>query len=162
MPKLYSALLLFSSVQPFIGYFCLYCRKYTEFTHEHEEASKDVTHYLSNPLNSFLLVKRLTSDWKDVEAIIKSDINQGKIKSTYSLVWHGSAIALNDDSRVHIIWWESVRKCIYNVAFKHLKCNMSILRLTNVDYLVHSYDNHKLSQWRSNGGAVYWTNGSVS
>jgi len=51
-------------------------RKYIEFTSEHEEASKDPNFYLSNPLNAFLLVKRLTVDWKDVETTIKNDLSQ--------------------------------------------------------------------------------------
>lgn len=60
----------------FIPYFF---RKYLEFTHEHEEASRDVDHYLSNPLNGFLLVKRLTVDWKDVEVSIKDSVAQGMV-----------------------------------------------------------------------------------
>lgn len=65
---------LFSNIS--IPYFF---RKYLEFTHEHEEASRDVDHYLSNPLNGFLLVKRLTVDWKDVEASIKDSVAQGML-----------------------------------------------------------------------------------
>ena len=32
------------------------------FRVEHEEAEKNVEHYVSNPLNAFLLIKRLTID----------------------------------------------------------------------------------------------------
>lgn len=62
-----------------IKFFSLFFRKYLEFTHEHEEASRDVDHYLSNPLNGFLLVKRLTVDWKDVEVLIKDGVAQGMV-----------------------------------------------------------------------------------
>ncbi|XP_055381326.1 uncharacterized protein LOC129611927 [Condylostylus longicornis] len=40
---------------------------------EHEEANEDVTRYLSNPINAYLLTKRLTTDWKHVESIISED-----------------------------------------------------------------------------------------
>jgi len=56
-------------------------KKYIEFTNEHEKASRDVTRYLSNPLNGFLLVKRLTMDWKDVESIIKNDVGQQSLQN---------------------------------------------------------------------------------
>ncbi|XP_054165484.1 prolyl 4-hydroxylase subunit alpha-1-like [Oppia nitens] len=36
-------------------------------------ASKDTESYLANPINAYLLVKRLTTDWKEVEALIQSD-----------------------------------------------------------------------------------------
>lgn len=36
-------------------------------------ASQDVESYLSNPVNAYLLVKRLTTDWKLVELLINSD-----------------------------------------------------------------------------------------
>uniref|UniRef100_A0A1B6MIZ2 procollagen-proline 4-dioxygenase n=1 Tax=Graphocephala atropunctata TaxID=36148 RepID=A0A1B6MIZ2_9HEMI len=60
-------------------------KKYAEFTHEHEEASRDATHYLSNPLNVFLMVKRLTNDWKDLEGTIKNDIGEEAIQNMTTL-----------------------------------------------------------------------------
>lgn len=36
-------------------------------------ASQDVQSYLSNPVNAYLLVKRLTTDWKLVEYFINAD-----------------------------------------------------------------------------------------
>ena len=36
-------------------------------------ASKDVNSYLANPINAYLLVKRLTTDWKFVEYLINSE-----------------------------------------------------------------------------------------
>ncbi|XP_063244081.1 prolyl 4-hydroxylase subunit alpha-1 isoform X2 [Bacillus rossius redtenbacheri] len=51
-------------------------RRAAEYAREHEEASQDAQGYLSNPINAYLLVKRLTTDWKDVEAHITSDVGQ--------------------------------------------------------------------------------------
>jgi prolyl 4-hydroxylase len=39
----------------------------------HSIASKDVDKYLANPINAYLLVKRLTTDWKLVEHLIHND-----------------------------------------------------------------------------------------
>ncbi|XP_046453899.1 prolyl 4-hydroxylase subunit alpha-1-like isoform X1 [Daphnia pulex] len=41
-----------------------------EYENNHHEASEDVSKYLANPLNAYLLVKRLTSDWKKVEGVM--------------------------------------------------------------------------------------------
>lgn len=43
------------------------------FAKEHEEASEDVQRYLMNPINAYLLVKRLTTDWKTVETQMTQD-----------------------------------------------------------------------------------------
>jgi len=39
----------------------------------HNVASQDVDSYLANPINAYLLVKRLTTDWKLVEDLIHHD-----------------------------------------------------------------------------------------
>nr|CAD7265071.1 unnamed protein product [Timema shepardi] len=52
-------------------------RQAGEYAKEHEEASQDVQGYLSNPINAYLLVKRLTTDWKQVESFMVDDITQG-------------------------------------------------------------------------------------
>lgn len=44
---------------------------------EHAEAAKDVPEYLANPINAFLVVKRLTLDWKQAEYHIKDHIFEG-------------------------------------------------------------------------------------
>lgn len=36
--------------------------------------------YISNPINAFLLTKRLTTDWNQVETIIATDLGKGSIK----------------------------------------------------------------------------------
>lgn len=49
-------------------------KKVIEYQREHKEAAKDVSGYLLNPINAYLLTKRLTSDWKDLEHIMTMDI----------------------------------------------------------------------------------------
>ncbi|XP_059478272.1 prolyl 4-hydroxylase subunit alpha-1 [Neocloeon triangulifer] len=51
-------------------------RKAAEYAREHEEASADISKYLNNPINAYLLVKRLTSDWRDVEKLMVDDVGQ--------------------------------------------------------------------------------------
>lgn len=47
-----------------------------DYLREHEEASKNIGQYLSNPINAYLLVKRLTTDWKRVEELITEDVGK--------------------------------------------------------------------------------------
>lgn len=56
-------------------------QKMKEYQREHEEAAKDVTTYLTNPLNGFLLTKRLTADWRDVERLMIADVGTAFIKN---------------------------------------------------------------------------------
>ena len=53
------------------------------FQHDNNEQrnNEDVETYLSNPINAYLLVKRLTTDWQTVESIIndKSEVNSIKM-----------------------------------------------------------------------------------
>lgn len=49
-------------------------RQLTEhYSRLHSIASKDIDSYLANPINAYLLVKRLTTDWKTVEFLINND-----------------------------------------------------------------------------------------
>ena len=43
----------------------------------YQEASEDVSQYLANPVNAYLLVKRLTSDWKQVEEVMTQNVGSG-------------------------------------------------------------------------------------
>jgi hypothetical protein len=52
-------------------------RHAAEYAKEHEEASQDVQGYLSNPINAYLLVKRLTTDWREVETQMVDDVGEG-------------------------------------------------------------------------------------
>ncbi|KZS04832.1 prolyl 4-hydroxylase subunit alpha-1 isoform X1 [Daphnia magna] len=50
-------------------------RKYLEeYESIYQEASADVTKYLANPINAYLLVKRLTADWKQVEGVMTQNV----------------------------------------------------------------------------------------
>lgn len=51
-------------------------RNVEDYAREHEEASKNIQQYLSNPINAYLLVKRLTTDWKKVEELITEDVGK--------------------------------------------------------------------------------------
>lgn len=52
-------------------------RRIDEYKKEHHEASSDVSTYVSNPINAYLLTKRLTSDWKVIEQAMSHDIGNG-------------------------------------------------------------------------------------
>lgn len=45
----------------------------------HSEASLDIKEYLSNPINGFRLIKRLTTDWKEVETLMLDDVGSSKL-----------------------------------------------------------------------------------
>lgn len=49
-------------------------RRAEEYRKEHQLASQDVDDYLSNPINAYLLVKRLTSDWKSTENLMDDQV----------------------------------------------------------------------------------------
>lgn len=48
--------------------------KVVEYQREHNEAATDVTTYLSNPVNAYLLTKRLTVDWREIESVMTYDV----------------------------------------------------------------------------------------
>lgn len=48
--------------------------KVAEYQKEHNEAAADVTTYLSNPVNAYLLTKRLTVDWREIESVMTYDV----------------------------------------------------------------------------------------
>lgn len=48
--------------------------KVTEYQKEHKQATADATTYLSNPVNAYLLTKRLTVDWRDIENAMTFDV----------------------------------------------------------------------------------------
>lgn len=59
-------------------------RKLEDYQREHADAAAEVTEYLSNPINAFLLTKRLTSDWKSVESVMSFDAGKGITANSYS------------------------------------------------------------------------------
>ncbi|XP_076235960.1 prolyl 4-hydroxylase subunit alpha-1 isoform X1 [Calliopsis andreniformis] len=55
-----------------------------DYAREHEEASRNIQQYLSNPINAYLLVKRLTTDWKRVEDLITEDVGKSFVANITS------------------------------------------------------------------------------
>lgn len=55
-----------------------FIRRISEYQREHNEASRDISKYISNPINAYLLTKRLTSDWKAVEQVMAHDVSSRK------------------------------------------------------------------------------------
>lgn len=47
------------------------------FRLQHEKASKDIESYVANPINAYLLVKRLTADWWDIRKLLNDTSGQG-------------------------------------------------------------------------------------
>lgn len=56
-------------------------RKMDEYQREHQSAAKDVSTYLLNPINAYLLTKRLTTDWRDVEEVMTLDVGSQFVKN---------------------------------------------------------------------------------
>ena len=55
----------------------IFTRFLEEYESIYEEASVDVSRYLANPINAYLLVKRLTSDWRKVEGVMTQNVGPG-------------------------------------------------------------------------------------
>lgn len=64
-------MLLHISYLIYLEYFW-YCSKLITSKRAHVKAKDDISGYLGNPINGFLLIKRLTVDWENVEAVIKN------------------------------------------------------------------------------------------
>uniref|UniRef100_A0A0P5RN90 procollagen-proline 4-dioxygenase n=1 Tax=Daphnia magna TaxID=35525 RepID=A0A0P5RN90_9CRUS len=52
-----------------------------EYESMYQEAITDVSKYLANPVNAFLLVKRLTSDWKKIEEVMTQNVGSAFVKN---------------------------------------------------------------------------------
>ena len=55
----------------------LFCSFLEEYESLYEEASTNVGKYIANPINAYLLVKRLTADWKQVEGVMTQNTGPG-------------------------------------------------------------------------------------
>ena len=56
--------------------------RYAEaYKHQHSIAADDIQGYVANPINAYVLVKRLTSDWRQVEKLMNSNIGEGTWKT---------------------------------------------------------------------------------
>ncbi|KAK9754310.1 Prolyl 4-Hydroxylase alpha-subunit, N-terminal region [Popillia japonica] len=83
----------------------LLLRKYVDiYIKQYEKASQDVQAYVENPINAYLLVKRLTTDWKEVRNLITTntgeefmtdfDEHKGDLKFPSEEDLNGAAVAL--------------------------------------------------------------------
>lgn len=48
----------------------LFCRYVSDYEAIREQAEENEEKYVGNPLNSYLLIKKLTSDWKELKELI--------------------------------------------------------------------------------------------
>lgn len=71
---------MLSLVRKQFKYYYFY-RKLIEYEREHSESQDDIPAYLSNPINAYLLTKRLTSDWKEIEKLMSFDVGSRKFIS---------------------------------------------------------------------------------
>ncbi|CAH1970362.1 unnamed protein product [Acanthoscelides obtectus] len=46
------------------------------YNKQHNKATEDVESYVANPLNAYTLVKRMTTDWQEVESLITTDVSK--------------------------------------------------------------------------------------
>uniref|UniRef100_A0A0P5FZT2 procollagen-proline 4-dioxygenase n=1 Tax=Daphnia magna TaxID=35525 RepID=A0A0P5FZT2_9CRUS len=65
-----------------------------EYESLYHEASADVSKYLANPVNAYLLVKRLTSDWKKVEKVVTQNAGSDFVKN---ITHHQSLVRFPSD-----------------------------------------------------------------
>lgn len=65
-----------------------------EYEKIYEEASVDVQKYLSNPINAYLIVKRLTSDWKQVEGVMTQNVGPAFV---HNITQHRSVLRFPSD-----------------------------------------------------------------
>ncbi|KAI4458943.1 prolyl 4-hydroxylase alpha subunit [Holotrichia oblita] len=83
----------------------LLLRKYVEaYTDQYKKASEDVQAYVENPINAYLLVKRLTTDWEVVQDLIITNTGEefiadfdelkGSLKFPSDEDLNGAAVAL--------------------------------------------------------------------
>lgn len=57
------------------------------FQNQHDKAAEDIQAYLANPINAYLLVKRLTTDWRNIEQIINTNVGQGMKFQNKNYTW---------------------------------------------------------------------------
>lgn len=65
-----------------------------EYESMNQEASVDASKYLANPINAYLLVKRLTSDWKKVEKVMSQNSGSAFVKN---ITQHRSVLLFPSD-----------------------------------------------------------------
>ncbi|XP_031337865.1 prolyl 4-hydroxylase subunit alpha-1 isoform X4 [Photinus pyralis] len=57
-------------------------QKYSEiYKQQHTEASEDIENYIANPINAYILIKRLTTDWQHVESLMNMQLGHDYLKN---------------------------------------------------------------------------------
>jgi Prolyl 4-Hydroxylase alpha-subunit, N-terminal region len=77
---------------------------------------------LNNPINAYLLVKRLTSDWRDVEKLMVNDIGEG------TELTHNELIAFNTSAKVYSFSGDAPSLYLFHIMPRVLRSNI-LLRL---------------------------------
>ena len=55
----------------------------SDFEDMYLEVGSDVTKYLANPINAYLLIKRLTTDWNEIEDVMKQNSYPGNLSAIF-------------------------------------------------------------------------------
>lgn len=72
-----------TSTRLFNFFLCSIFRHVEQYKKEHRKAKKEVQKYLTNPLNIYLLIKRLTMDWKFNTTYINDKEYEGNISQIF-------------------------------------------------------------------------------
>jgi prolyl 4-hydroxylase len=66
------------------NYFVLYSSLLREYEAIESAASADTEAYVGNPLNSYRLIKKMTSDWKELKDIITDNAGENLVANLTS------------------------------------------------------------------------------
>lgn len=69
--------------------FYLYFRELQEFQEENRKAVANISDYLANPINAFLLIRRLTTSWNHMEYNIKDMSGSSENRQILQLLYSG-------------------------------------------------------------------------
>ena len=67
-------------------------------------ASDDVEKFVGNPLNSYRLIKKMTSDWKEVKEVITSNSGEALVQNLTGL----ADFKVSERAQCIKILWESI------------------------------------------------------
>ena len=85
----------------------------------YNEAITDVTKYLANPINAYLIVKRLTADWREVENVMSENLGTG------NLVQKCSFLSYKPKMRFSMISQPTYRILLCNVKY----CTFQLMKI---------------------------------
>ena len=76
-------------------------------------ASDDVEKFVGNPLNSYRLIKKMTSDWKEVKEVITSNSGEALVQNLTGL----ADFKVSERAQCIKILWESIYFCTYCMSW---------------------------------------------